>query len=122
MQIKQNIMTVFHLKKEFTRSSLVLYLSLILVTGSLLQISSVDFFETNDHVLIKIPSIYASDNGGNGNGGGDDGGDGDGDMVEMEMAMMVEMAMKMAMAMTKQMAMTMKISPMGLMTMETMVT
>jgi hypothetical protein len=67
---------VFHLKKEFTKSSLVLYLSFILVTWSLLQISLTDFFENNDHVLLKIPSIYASDDGGNGNGGGDDGGDG----------------------------------------------
>ncbi len=36
---------VFHLKKEFTKSSLVLYLSFILVTWSLLQISLTDFFE-----------------------------------------------------------------------------
>ena len=70
---------MFHLKKEFTKSSLVLYLSFVLVTWSLLQISLTDFFENNDHILIKIPSIYASDNGGNGNGeeardGGGDGG------------------------------------------------
>ncbi|HET9806626.1 MAG TPA: hypothetical protein VFP49_06940 [Nitrososphaeraceae archaeon] len=56
---------MFYIKKEFTKSSLALYLSLILVIGSLLQISSTDFFENNDHILIKIPSIYAQegDNG-----------------------------------------------------------
>ncbi|HSF49353.1 MAG TPA: hypothetical protein VLA74_01215 [Nitrososphaeraceae archaeon] len=61
---------MFHLKKEFTKSNLVLYLSFILVTWSLLQVSLTDFFENNDNILIKIPSIYAQDDdGGNGNGG-----------------------------------------------------
>ena len=60
---------MFHLKKEFTKSNLVLYLSFILVTWSLLQISLTDFFENNDNILIKIPLIYAQDDGGgNGNG------------------------------------------------------
>jgi hypothetical protein len=60
---------------HFTKSSLVLYLSIILVTGSLLQISSTpDFFENNKH--IKIPLIYAQDGiGGEGNGGEGNGGD-----------------------------------------------
>ena len=70
---------MFHLKKEFTKSNLVLYLSksnlvlylsFILVTWSLLQVSLTDFFENNDNILMKIPSIYAQDDdGGNGNGG-----------------------------------------------------
>jgi hypothetical protein len=75
MQSSKYYDTVFHLKKEFTQPSLVLYLSFILVTWSLLQISLTDFFENNDHIILKIPSVYASDNGGNGNGGGDDGED-----------------------------------------------
>jgi hypothetical protein len=63
---------------HFTKSSLVLYLSIILVTVSLLQISSTNFFGNNAHILVIIPSIYAQDNGGNGNGGNGDGGDGNG--------------------------------------------
>jgi hypothetical protein len=60
---------VFQLRKEFNKSSLVLYFGFILVTWSLLQISLTDFFENNDDILIKIPSIYAQDDGGgNGNG------------------------------------------------------
>ena len=60
---------MFYLKKEFTKSNLVLYLSFILVTWSLLQVSLTDFFENNDNILMKIPSIYAQDYyGGNGNG------------------------------------------------------
>ena len=60
---------MFQLKKEFTKFSLVLYLTLILVIGSLLQISLTDFFGNDDHIM-KIPSIYAQDDdGGNGNGG-----------------------------------------------------
>jgi hypothetical protein len=60
---------VYQLRKEFTKSNLVLYLSFILVTWSLLPISLTDFFENNDNILIKIPSIYAQDDGGeNGNG------------------------------------------------------
>ncbi len=88
MQSPKYYGTVFHLKKEFTKSSSVLYFGFILVIGSLLQISSTDFFGNNDHILMKIPSIYAQDNGGNdngggdGNGGGDDGNDGDGDSNE----------------------------------------
>jgi hypothetical protein len=39
------------------------------------------FFENNDHVLLKIPSIYTSDDGGNGNGGGDD--DDDNDIADL---------------------------------------
>ena len=50
---------MFYLKKEFTKSNLVLYLSFILVTWSLLQISLTDFFENNDNILMKISSIYA---------------------------------------------------------------
>ena len=67
---------VFHLKKEFTKSNLILYLSFILVTWSLLQISLTDSFENNDNILMKIPSIHAHgfDDGGNGNDG--DGGNG----------------------------------------------
>jgi hypothetical protein len=75
MQSSKYYDTLFHLKKEFTKSSLVLYLCFILVTWSLLQISLADSFENNDHVLLKIPSIYASDDGGNGNGDGDGGDD-----------------------------------------------
>ena len=50
---------------HFTKSNVALYLSIILGTWSLLQISSTnDFFENNKH--IKIPLIYAQDgNGGN---------------------------------------------------------
>ena len=71
--------TVFQLKKEITKSNLVLYLSFILVTWSLLQISLTDFFENNDNILMKIPLIYAQDDdGGNGNGEvSDDNGDSD---------------------------------------------
>jgi hypothetical protein len=54
---------LFHLKKEFNKSSLVLYLGFILVTWSLLQISLQTFFENNDNILMKIPSIYAQDDG-----------------------------------------------------------
>jgi hypothetical protein len=54
---------------------LILYLGFILVIGSLHQISSTVFFENNDHILLKIPSIYAQESGGNGNGGGPDGND-----------------------------------------------
>ena len=68
MQSSKYYDTVFHLKKEFTKSSLVLYLSFILVTWSLLQISLTDFFENNDHILIKISSVYSQDDGGNGDG------------------------------------------------------
>ncbi len=57
---------------------MVLYLSLILVIGSFLQISLTDFFGNNDHILMKIPLIYAQDEGGNGNGGDGNGGDGKG--------------------------------------------
>jgi hypothetical protein len=74
--IKKYYYTVFQLKKEFNKSCLVLYICFILVTWSLLQISLQTFFENNDNRLMKIPSIYAQDDGGvNGNGGGDgDGG------------------------------------------------
>jgi hypothetical protein len=69
--------------KEFTKSSLVLSLSLILVIGALLQILSASFFVDNDNLHIKIPKIYAEEDGGGGddggNGGGDDGGNGGGD-------------------------------------------
>ena len=62
---------MFQLKKEFNKSCLVLYICFILVTWSLLQISLQTFFENNDNRLMKIPSIYAQDDGGvNGNGGG----------------------------------------------------
>ena len=48
MQSSKYYDIVFHLKKEFTKSSLVLYLSfIILVTSSLLQISLTDFFRNN---------------------------------------------------------------------------
>ena len=78
MQSSKYYDTVFHLKKEFTKSSLVLYLSFILVTWSLLQISLTNFFENNDNILMKIPSIYAHDDGGNCNGEvSDDNGDSD---------------------------------------------
>jgi hypothetical protein len=74
--IKKYYYTVFQLKKEFNKSCLVLYICFILVTWSLLQISLQTFFENNDNRLMKIPSIYAQDDGSvNGNGGGDgDGG------------------------------------------------
>jgi hypothetical protein len=53
------------IKKENIKSNLVLYLSLILVTGSLFQVLSIGLFENNDHSLvIKIHSIYAQDDGG----------------------------------------------------------
>ena len=69
MQSSKYYDTVVGLKKEFPKSNLILYLSFILVTWSLLQISLTDFFENNDNILIKIPSIYAQDDGGgNGNG------------------------------------------------------
>ncbi len=95
--------TVFLLKKEFSKSSLVLYLGLVLVIGSLTQISSTNFFENNDHTLMKITSIYAQDD----DGGGDDGGGGvmaeamamEAMMVEETMeAMMVEETMEAMMA------------------------
>ena len=76
MQSSKYYDTVFQLKKGFNKSSLVLYLSFILVTWSLLQISLTDFFEINDNILMKIPSIYAQDDGGvNGNGGEDGNGE-----------------------------------------------
>ena len=60
---------MFHLIKEFTKSNLVLYLSFILITWSLLQISLQIFFENNEKRLMKISSVYAQDDGGrNGNG------------------------------------------------------
>lgn len=60
---------MFILKKEFTISNLVLYLSFILITWSLLQISLTNFFENNDNILVKISSVYAQDDGvGTGNG------------------------------------------------------
>ena len=66
---------MFNFKREFTKSSLVLFLGIILVIGSFTQIkSTIDFFSNNDY-MIKIPSIYAQDDGGD---GGDDGGDDDG--------------------------------------------
>ena len=52
------------LKNEFIKSSLVFYLGFILVTWSLLQLSLTDFFENNDNILIKFPSIYAQDDDG----------------------------------------------------------
>ena len=58
------------IKKEI-KSSLILSISIILITGSLLQILSTSLFVNNDHTLIKISSIYAQDD----DGGGDDGGD-----------------------------------------------
>jgi hypothetical protein len=45
MQSPKYYGAVFHLKKECTKSSSVLYLGFILVIGSLLQISSTDFLE-----------------------------------------------------------------------------
>ena len=66
------------IKKGYTKSSLVLFVSLILVTGALVQISLIGFFENNDHTLMKISPIYAEDGGDGGDGGGD-GGDGGGD-------------------------------------------
>ena len=76
---------MFILKKEFTISNLVLYLSFILVTWSLLQLSLTDFFENNDNILMKIPSIYAQDDDGgkavNGNGYSDSG-DSNGDVSD----------------------------------------
>ena len=60
---------MFHAKKKFTKSCLILYFSFILVTWSLLQISLTDFFENNDNILKQIPSIYAQDDDGwTGNG------------------------------------------------------
>ena len=74
---------LYIIKKEFTKSSLILSLSLILVIGALLQILSASFFVDNDNLHIKIPKIYAEDDGGGGDdggdGGGDDAGDGGGD-------------------------------------------
>jgi hypothetical protein len=82
---------LFHLKKEFNKSSLVLYLGFILVTWSLLQISLQTFFENNDNILMKIPSIYAKDDGGvngngvrDGNGGVFDNGDSDVEELTLE--------------------------------------
>jgi hypothetical protein len=54
--------------KKCIHPSLALYISIILVTGSLFQISSTILFENNDHIL-KIQSIYAGDGGGDGGGG-----------------------------------------------------
>ena len=54
--------------KKCIHPSLALYISIILVTGSLFQISSTILFENNDHIL-KIQSIYASDGGGDGGRG-----------------------------------------------------
>ena len=49
-------------------SNLVLYISIILVTGSLIQISSTILFENNNRIL-NIQSSYAGDGGGDGGGG-----------------------------------------------------
>ena len=64
------------IKKDFTKSSLVLFVSLILVTGSLLQILLISLSENNNHTLLKISPIYAEDGGDGGGDGGDGGGDG----------------------------------------------
>ena len=42
------------IKQEFTKSSLVLSLSIILVIGALLQILSASFFVDNDNLHIKF--------------------------------------------------------------------
>ena len=69
MQSSKYYDTMFHVKKEVTKSNLILYLSFILVTWSLLQISLTDFLENNDNILMKLPSIYAQGDGGeNGEG------------------------------------------------------
>jgi hypothetical protein len=64
MQSSKYYDTVFYLKKEFTKSDLILYIGFILVTWSLLQISLTNFFENNDNILMKISSVYAQDDGG----------------------------------------------------------
>ena len=49
-----------------------------MVTGSLFQVLSTGLFDNNDHSLvIKIPLIYAQDDGGEDDGGGSDDGVGD---------------------------------------------
>ena len=48
--------------------SLISFLSMILVTGSPFK-SYTNLFENNNHILLKIPPIYAQDNGGGFEGG-----------------------------------------------------
>ena len=48
--------------------SLISFLSMILVTGSPFK-SYTNLFENNNHILLKIPPIYAQDNGGDFEGG-----------------------------------------------------
>ena len=61
---------LYIIKREI-KSSFILFISFILVTGSLLQLLSTSIFVDNEHALIKIPSSYAEEDGGD--GGGDDG-------------------------------------------------
>jgi hypothetical protein len=86
MQSSKYYDTVFQLKKEFTKSNLVLYLSFILVTWSLLQVSLTDFFENNDNILMKVSSIYAQDDGGGNDNDevSDDNGDSDVEELSQE--------------------------------------
>ncbi len=63
---------LLYITKEHIKSNLVLYISIILLTGLLIQISSTDFFENNDNRFLKLSTVYAQDDG-----GGDDGGDSD---------------------------------------------
>ena len=77
------MLLLLYITKEHIKSNLVLYLSLILVTGSLFQVLSTGLFENNDRLVIKIPSIYAQDDGGGGDNGGDDG-EGEGGELEPE--------------------------------------
>ena len=80
--IKKVFCRLSHIIKEEIKSSLILSISLILITGSLLQILSTSIFVNNDHTPIKISSIYAQDDGDGGDdGGGDDGGGDDGSVL-----------------------------------------
>jgi hypothetical protein len=48
----------------FLLLSLISFLSIILVTGSTLK-SYTNFYENNNYILLKLPTIYAQDNSGN---------------------------------------------------------
>ena len=52
---------MLHIVKKEIKSSFILFISLILITGSLFQILSTGLFMDNDHTLMKINSVYAQD-------------------------------------------------------------
>ena len=112
----------------FLLLSLISFLSIILITGSTLK-SYTNFYENNNHILLKLPTIYAQDNSGDLEDGDifpdfkteDNGGKEDGDIFpdfktedkevkkKMEVVMEVKKKMEVVMEVKKKMEVVMEV-------------